>query len=48
MRPRKEGKNNTGLGLTIFQHIIQAHNGVIFFASVPGRQTVFTVALPMA
>jgi two-component system, NtrC family, sensor histidine kinase AtoS len=44
----KEGKSNTGLGLTICQHIIQAHNGVIYFSSVPGTETVFTVALPMA
>jgi two-component system, NtrC family, sensor histidine kinase AtoS len=44
----KEGKSNTGLGLTICQHIIQAHNGVIYFSSTPGKGTVFTVALPMA
>ena len=43
----KEGRSNTGLGLTICQHIIQAHNGVIYFSSVPGTETVFTVALPM-
>jgi two-component system, NtrC family, sensor histidine kinase AtoS len=44
----KEGKSNTGLGLTICQHIVQAHNGVIYFTSVPGKETIFTVALPMA
>jgi two-component system, NtrC family, sensor histidine kinase AtoS len=44
----KEGKSNTGLGLTICQHIVQAHNGVMYFTSVPGKETVFTVALPMA
>ncbi len=44
----KEGRSNTGLGLTICQHIIHAHNGVIYFSSIPWVQTVFTVALPMA
>jgi two-component system, NtrC family, sensor histidine kinase AtoS len=44
----KDGKKNTGLGLTICQHIINAHNGVIYFSSTPWVQTVFTVALPMA
>jgi two-component system sensor histidine kinase AtoS len=44
----KDGKKNTGLGLTICQHIINAHNGVIYFSSTPWVQTIFTVALPMA
>ncbi len=44
----KEGRKNTGLGLTICQHIVQTHDGVIYFHSAPGERTVFTVAFPLA
>ncbi len=42
----KISRSNTGLGLSICQHIVELHGGVLLFDSVPGR-TVFTVRLPM-
>jgi two-component system sensor histidine kinase AtoS len=44
----KMTKTNTGLGLSICQHIAEAHRGVITFHSVPGATTCFTVKLPLA
>jgi two-component system sensor histidine kinase AtoS len=42
----KVSKKNTGLGLSICQHIVDFHNGTISCWSEPGKQTVFTVTLP--
>jgi len=42
----KMTKTNTGLGLSICQHIAEAHNGVITFNSTPGKGTTFSVQLP--
>ena len=36
----------TGLGLTVARDIVQAHEGHIALASVPGRGTVVTIHLP--
>jgi signal transduction histidine kinase len=50
---RQSGKStlarimNTGLGLSICQHIVELHGGVLLFESIPG-DTTFTVRLPMA
>jgi two-component system sensor histidine kinase AtoS len=43
----KISKSNAGLGLSICQHIVELHGGVILFDSVPGK-TVFTVRLPIS
>ncbi|HOX31433.1 MAG TPA: ATP-binding cassette domain-containing protein [Spirochaetales bacterium] len=40
----KEGKKNTGLGLSICQHIIESHEGAIFCS--PGEMTSMVVRLP--
>ncbi len=43
----KMTKTNTGLGLSICQHIVEAHNGIITFTSAPGKGTIFSVQLPL-
>lgn len=43
------GKENaTGLGLTIAKSIIEEHGGSIFFSSLPGKGSIFTIDLPLA
>jgi two-component system phosphate regulon sensor histidine kinase PhoR len=37
----------TGLGLAIVKHIINRHRGYLDITSVPGGETVFSVALPL-
>jgi two-component system, NtrC family, sensor histidine kinase AtoS len=44
----KMTKTNTGLGLSICQHIVELHNGLISFSSDPGGETCFTVKLPLS
>ncbi len=39
-------KTNTGLGLSICDHIIKAHGGTISYESTPGEWTSFDVLLP--
>ena len=41
----KVGKKNSGLGLSICQHIIESHQGIITCSS--GEKTTFSVRLPM-
>jgi signal transduction histidine kinase len=36
-----------GLGLSIARDLIQAHDGTLTVASVPGKGSVFTIALPL-
>jgi two-component system sensor histidine kinase AtoS len=43
----KMTKTNSGLGLSICQHIVESHKGIITFISDPGKSTRFTVRLPM-
>lgn len=43
----KVTRNNGGLGLSICQHIIEAHKGVITFDSIPGEYTTFKIKLPI-
>ncbi|MDC7232446.1 MAG: ATP-binding protein [Spirochaetales bacterium] len=40
-------KENAGLGLSICQHIMEAHNGILTFSSTPGKNTTFKVKLPL-
>lgn len=42
---RKEG--GTGLGLSVSRRIVEAHGGTISAESSPGKETVFTVTLPV-
>ena len=43
----KVTKTNTGLGLSICQHIVESYNGFITVKSTPGEATTFTVRLPL-
>jgi len=43
----KMTKTNTGLGLSICQHIAESHEGIITFTSTPGKGTVFSIQLPL-
>ncbi|AEJ60591.1 PAS/PAC sensor signal transduction histidine kinase [Spirochaeta thermophila DSM 6578] len=42
----KAGKQSTGLGLAICEHIAKLHGGEIGFTSTPGEITTFTVTFP--
>ena len=42
----KQGRG-TGLGLTIVNQIISEHSGTVEVESVPGKQTVFRITLPI-
>ncbi|NPD70689.1 ATP-binding cassette domain-containing protein [Oceanispirochaeta sp. M1] len=43
----KMTKTNTGLGLSICQHIAESYNGKITAESIPGENTSFLVYLPL-
>lgn len=39
--------NGTGLGLSVVERIVTAHNGTLSVDSTPGKGTIFTVFLPI-
>jgi len=41
-------RRNTGLGLSISQQIAEEHGGKIDFHSIPGKETVLHVKLPVS
>jgi len=47
MRQGTSGEQSFGLGLAISMQIIKAHNGKLWFESVPGQGTSFFIELPL-
>lgn len=37
----------TGLGLSIVKRAVEAHDGAITVSSIPHRETVFTITIPL-
>ncbi len=37
----------TGLGLSIVKRAVEAHDGTITVSSIPHRETVFTITIPL-
>ena len=40
------GEDSTGLGLWIVRKIVEAHRGIVYIRSTPGKGSTFTVKLP--
>ena len=47
-KARSRETGGYGLGLSLAQHIVEAHGGVIRYARNPGGGAIFTVLLPLA
>ena len=47
-RTHRDGRTNTGLGLTLAQWIAEAHEGNLTVTSAPGQGSTFTIDLPLA
>jgi signal transduction histidine kinase len=45
--PENQRIPGTGLGLTLVEHIVKAHDGSIRVDSAPGRGSVFSILLPL-
>jgi signal transduction histidine kinase len=45
--PENQRIPGTGLGLTIVDHIVKAHDGAVRVESAPGRGSVFSIHLPL-
>jgi signal transduction histidine kinase len=45
--PENQRIPGTGLGLTLVDHIVKAHDGSVHVESAPGRGSVFTIHLPL-
>ena len=43
----KTDKHNAGLGLSICQHIVELHRGIITCTSTPGKGSLFSVRFPL-
>jgi signal transduction histidine kinase len=46
--PENQRIPGTGLGLTLVEHIVKAHDGSVQVESVPGRGSVFEIRLPLS
>jgi signal transduction histidine kinase len=46
--PENQRIPGTGLGLTLVDHIVKAHDGSVRVDSAPGRGSIFSILLPLA